>query len=428
MKKDIAFQKLYNYNKSDIAKILNYLDNCSWFSEDVLTKEKAEELIGLIKNFFTNAKLETKEVLVEVKETEEEAREYFGQEFVSAFESLLRKLANEHTQMAIHGTKLDKAKEILESGLKYKCSSIIATAVLQNFGFEKEETMYPDYSGLLNWAHHQHKGLVLVGIPYECYYKEPLWEPFAKDFSGSDFTHRIKPEFIVGYIDVEGKKIILNPNYKREHDYSGLEYDNDIFNKKNITNEEFVTSKLKFAEMLDQREVNSSHESSKDQNRNICFDDVAIAIEEIRGDFRNIYGSASVPLDTLLQLFVEIKMYTQVLNNSIPILKTEAQVRKESEERVLSQLDPNLLNKLMILPNGEKIITKDYLQKFVLPYMPESDFVILRTGAQIPVKQFLTECVMFDCQERYGGDFMKYMEERVATDDGLLQDEKPRIM
>ena len=43
---------------------------------------------------------------------------------------------------------------------------------------------------------------------------------------------------------------------------------------------------------------------------------------------------------------------------------------------------------------------------------------------KISVRHFIMECVIYDCQERYNGDFAKYMQENVRIEDTLIQNQK----
>ena len=83
--------------------------------------------------------------------------------------------------------------------------------------YGQADICYNDYEGLLNRKHREYKGLVVIAVPYECFYKEGLWKKFQDTdsaiYGGEDY--RIDPDFIVGYIDVYNKDIVLNPKYNR---------------------------------------------------------------------------------------------------------------------------------------------------------------------------------------------------------------------
>ena len=118
--------------------------------------------------------------------------------------------------------------------MQYKLPSLSGTAVQQSMAYEQHDMHYENYESLLNWGHKEYKGLVILAIPYECYYKEGLWNHFQKTdssaYGGQDY--RIDPDFVVGYIDVDNKKLVINPKYNRQHNYEGYVKDNELFKEK----------------------------------------------------------------------------------------------------------------------------------------------------------------------------------------------------
>lgn len=100
-------------------------------------------------------------------------------------------------------------------------------------------------------------------------------------------------------------------------------------------------------------------------------------------------------------------------------------------QSLLNIINPTLMEKMMRLPNGVEISAKEYIQKIVYPYLPQNGIVILNNGAVLSVKQFIEECVMFECQEKYNGDFPKYIYERTRNNLGVVsignEDEKYNI-
>lgn len=83
-------------------------------------------------------------------------------------------------------------------------------------------------------------------------------------------------------------------------------------------------------------------------------------------------------------------------------------------------INPALMERKMKLPNGAEILAKQYIQEVVYPQLPKNGVVILDNGAVLPVKQFIEEGVMFECQEKYNGDFPKYMAERTRSNLGVV--------
>ncbi len=83
-------------------------------------------------------------------------------------------------------------------------------------------------------------------------------------------------------------------------------------------------------------------------------------------------------------------------------------------------INPALMERKMKLPNGAEIPAKQYIQEVVYPQLPKNGVVILDNGAVLPVKQFIEEGVMFECQEKYNGNFPKYMAERTRNNLGVV--------
>ncbi len=203
--------------------------------------------------------------------------------------------------MALHGTDVGVCPAICENGLQYRLPSLSSTAVQQDMAFGKGNIHYSNYESLLNWRHKNYKGLVIIAIPYECYYKEGLWNHFANSgthfYGGQDY--RIDSDFIVGYLDVEGKNIVLNPKYNREHDYEGFVQDNDIFHKNlELDNEKIKEESLKFKEQIEYIENETDLMKDKEDNEDIDVSMVPYVIEELTGTFHSIkYGFPNAKTD-----------------------------------------------------------------------------------------------------------------------------------
>ena len=134
--------------------------------------------VKCVENFISNIEVIPEEVVLERHETEEEAREYFGENFITKFDQLLTKLDKEETIVALHGTNEDLCQNICVDGLKYKIPCLTSTAILQKMSYGQKEIHYDNYEGLLNWPYKEYKGLIIIAIPYECFYKEGLWNKF----------------------------------------------------------------------------------------------------------------------------------------------------------------------------------------------------------------------------------------------------------
>ena len=78
-------------------------------------------------------------------------------------------------------------------------------------------------------------------------------------------------------------------------------------------------------------------------------------------------------------------------------------------------INPELMKKRLKLPNGVELSARQYIQEVVYPYLPSNGVVVLNNGAPLSIKQFIEECVMFECQEKYNGDFDRYFAERTMS-------------
>ena len=155
--------------------------------------------------------------------------------------------------MSIHGTSLEKCEDICNEGLDVKMQELRATAEQQRLPYGTDEDIHFDnYESLLNWEHHDYKGLVIIGVPYECFYKEGLWKDKTEDkqYIG-DLKYRLNPDFIAGYINVTEKKIVLNLKYNRNHDYTGLKKDLHYYKKREVSNNEELLKKYKIDIKID---------------------------------------------------------------------------------------------------------------------------------------------------------------------------------
>lgn len=67
-------------------------------------------------------------------------------------------------------------------------------------------------------------------------------------------------------------------------------------------------------------------------------------------------------------------------------------------------IEPNLLLKRVILPNGHEISGKDYIEKIYAPYIPADGKVILSNGTYMPVQKFIENKLLGEYLDRYEGD------------------------
>ncbi len=238
-----GIEKRYKYDKDKIQPIREKIE-ANHYSE-FSSQEEIGELISDVESFLETFEPEEVEKTMERHETEEEARDYFGPEFIKEWNDLLIDLDKQHTIVSLHGTPNINGPSICETGLNYKASTLSATAVSQTMPYGDDNFDFPHFESLLNWGHHQFKCLVIIAVPYECYYKEGLWTIKNSNNSGYDYNHTIDPDFIVGYIDVENKKIVRNPKYNRNHDYTGKDKDQDLFHEQKDMDNDKIANLLR---------------------------------------------------------------------------------------------------------------------------------------------------------------------------------------
>lgn len=341
----------YNYNLSDVESILKYLSDNNYYNPKLCTKEVMQDLMTYIDNFLSNITESKHKTLLERRETEEEAREYFGDEFIRQFNSIMTELDKQETVVAIHGTHPEVAKKICESGLQYKLPSISGTAVTQTMNYGEGDINYQDYEGLLNWGHKNYKGLVLVAIPYECYYKEPLWNHFqdAKMGAYGVADYRIDSDFIYGYIDVNEKKIHLNPKYSRNHNYTdNYTNDNEIFRENpNLTNEEcrklFLETKNMFSNEKEPVAFIDENEEEEEIDDDRIYYETSNISEELTGLFNSIKMTDDLTDERYKYILKSLSYNLGKIKKVIPKLKDKATALKEIEEenKKFSMFDDN---------------------------------------------------------------------------------------
>lgn len=233
MKKVIEKTNMYQFDVPTVIKARKFLTEKYMRGDYGESKETIHEFISILEDILSSVKTEEIEVERRVRESEDEARQYFGEDFVKQFEQIRKYCTENNLMLAIHGTKPQFLDSIQQNGLEYQHPEILSTAFIQT-GTDLEET-YSNFSGLLNWPHNESKGLILLGIPSECNgvlshgetETKPLWLRVSQE-GDYEKKYRINPEFIIGQIDVDKKVIQENPTFSLSHDYSGLEYDYDL--------------------------------------------------------------------------------------------------------------------------------------------------------------------------------------------------------
>ena len=133
-----SVKKEYVYDRNQINKLLDFVRSCNLYNPSLFSKEKCSELIDVINEFSSSIKERLLPVKLSRKETESEARGYFGKELIDEFDGLLTNLDNDEVMVALHGTFPETAETICETGLQYKLPNLTSTAVLQNI-FVKQQ-------------------------------------------------------------------------------------------------------------------------------------------------------------------------------------------------------------------------------------------------------------------------------------------------
>jgi len=213
--------------------------------------------------------------------------------------------------------------------------------------YGQHDIHYSDYTTLLNWQHRNYKGLVIVAIPYECYYKEGLWNHSqitnSSFYGGQDY--RIDPDFIVGYIDVNNKKIVLNSKYNRHHNYEGYVKDSELFREiKDMNNDKFAKYVIEFEKSFEESSDNLKEYPTSEDSIRITPREVPYYIENLTALFNSIKDNSSESLteDVYRHLLKQLSTNLNIIASAIPLLKTDEQVAKEEEAKKAIFIDNNL--------------------------------------------------------------------------------------
>lgn len=325
----------YLYDTKTVEQIVELIQSGQYSDERYLSQEKVSTLVETINNFLNNLKVQQHKVVKERHETEEEAREYFGEEFIKNFDSLLTYLDKQQTIVALHGTNPEICQKICETGLQYKMPSLSSTAVQQSMAYGQHDMHYDNYESLLNWTHKDYKGLVIIAVPLECYYKEGLWNKFqetgASVYGCQDY--RIDPDFIAGYLDIENKKIVINPKYNRQHNYEGYKKDNELFHERkdmdNETMRQAIIEAKKSLSKFNAQRVDST--AYKKQENEIDISKIPYLIEDLTGTFNSIMMGFPDEMneERYKYLLKELSYSLGQIRKSIPLLKTKNQIEQE---------------------------------------------------------------------------------------------------
>lgn len=128
--------------------------------------------------------------------------------------------------------------------------------------------------------------------------------------------------------------------------------------------------------------------------------------------------------------------------DSSQVRKGPIQVYDERGNIILQDyINPELMKRKVVLPNGNQINARQYIQEFVVPRIPESGTFKLKNGNELSARQYIEEFVMFEL-EKYNGDLDALMQETLAGTDepperdpddkdgqglGLRQEQGPKV-
>lgn len=94
------------------------------------------------------------------------------------------------------------------------------------------------------------------------------------------------------------------------------------------------------------------------------------------------------------------------------------------QEKVLATIREEVLL-LTFNCKGKDMLFKDYLKSEVLPYLDLSkDTVMLKSGIEVSLKEFIEESILFTCQNRYHGDFIDFAKDNIVQKIDQKKEEK----
>ena len=148
------------------------------------------------------------------------------------------------------------------------------------------------------------------------------------------YDYKINPDFIVGYIDVESKQIVLNPKYSRQHDYTGLEEDTQIFRRRVEMSDERTPELFQVdSPVIEQPQV-GSQEESEIQDEKVDVEMTPSIINGIIGTLNSInFRDGEISEDSYRTILEELLESTKAVEKVIPLLTTDEELRREEEKR-----------------------------------------------------------------------------------------------
>lgn len=101
-------------------------------------------------------------------------------------------------------------------------------------------------------------------------------------------------------------------------------------------------------------------------------------------------------------------------------------VRDGDDEKVIRSIDiakeinPVILNRMITLPNGNKIPARQYIQEMFAPHIPLDGQMILKNRIDIPVKQYIEEILLSEDQAKYNGDISQILYNTTINNSGKI--------
>ena len=117
---------------------------------------------------------------------------------------------------------------------------------------------------------------------------------------------------------------------------------------------------------------------------------------------------------------------------SKPSQTTTSQTKKEEKKDTNKQtktirtvdivdlIRPELLQQKIELPNGARILARQYIQEVVAPHIPSNGRFVLQNKAEISAKQYIEEYILGEGQQKYTGDISKLLSENTRANPGTI--------
>ena len=334
---------------TDLVKEALYYIEQGYYDRGQVSKEVISRIANTASQVLSSIKKQPITIDTEVSETEDVAREYFGDDFIAQFEEIRKRLAEQNATLYIHGTDMEIANMAMQTGFEAKNPSITSTAVCQTSYEETPE--YSEFSKMLNWPHRDYKGLVLIAIPNECLSvqgeAQPIWEhrPIPEGEVKTAFSreYAIKPEYIVGVIDVLEKKITENPAYTNEHSYDGLVLDDLVSSlnmQKDAKDKDTSEPNIENDSLLYDRSADTPSEESPETEAEHSVEEIyrfynwILAVEESGKPIVEARGHKlpSFQYTDVTEMEKEIVEYISRLTQLVPSLKTMGTDDKEIDD------------------------------------------------------------------------------------------------